>query len=32
MVLGLIANMVYPYLKGRQPLSEVKPELDYLYA
>ena len=32
MVLGLIANMVYPYLKGRQPLSAVQPEVDYSYA
>jgi len=32
MVLGLIANMVYPYLKGRQLLPAVKPEVDYSYA
>lgn len=30
MVLGLIANMVYPYLKGRQRAA-VQPELDYSY-
>ncbi|HSM26095.1 MAG TPA: O-antigen ligase family protein [Anaerolineaceae bacterium] len=28
LVLGLIANMVYPHLKGRQQLSAVQPELD----
>lgn len=31
MVLGLIANMVYPYLKGRQILPAIQPELDYSY-
>jgi len=30
MVLGLIANFVYPYLKGRQLLPAIQQEPDYL--